>query len=46
LTRRLLERGFSPEEIRKIYGGNFLRFLRAVERTAEEMALASRGTKR
>jgi membrane dipeptidase len=46
LTRRLLERGFSPEEIRKIYGGNFLRFLRAVEKTAEEMAPASGATKR
>lgn len=41
LTRRLLEKGFSPEEIRKIYGGNFLRFLRAVERTAQDMRLAS-----
>lgn len=34
LTRALLERGFTPEEIRKIYGGNFLRFMRAVEQAA------------
>jgi len=46
LTRRLLEKGFSPEEIRKIYGGNFLRFLRAVERTAQDMRLASGAAKR
>lgn len=38
LTRRLLEKGFSPEEIRKIYGGNFLRFMRAVEQTARDLA--------
>jgi len=31
LTRRLLERGYTHEEIRKIYGGNFLRFFHAVE---------------
>lgn len=34
LTRRLLEKEFTPEEIRKIYGGNFLRFMRAVEQSA------------
>jgi membrane dipeptidase len=31
LTRRLLERGYTAAEIHKIYGGNFLRFFRAVE---------------
>lgn len=31
LTRKLLERGYSAEEIRKIYGGNFLRFMSDVE---------------
>jgi membrane dipeptidase len=31
LTRALLERGYSAEDIRKIYGGNFLRVMRAVE---------------
>lgn len=35
LTRRLLEKGFTAEEIRKIYGGNFLRFMREVERAAK-----------
>jgi membrane dipeptidase len=34
LTRKLLERGYSAEDIRKIYGGNVLRVMRAVERTA------------
>jgi len=32
LTRALLEKGYTPEEIRKIYGGNTLRLMRAVER--------------
>ncbi|MCS7316054.1 MAG: dipeptidase [Bryobacterales bacterium] len=31
LTRALLARGFSVEELRKIYGGNLLRLMRAVE---------------
>jgi membrane dipeptidase len=31
LTRALLERGYSAEGIRKIYGGNLLRVMRAVE---------------
>jgi len=31
LTRALLERGYSADDIRKIYGGNFLRVMRAVE---------------
>ncbi len=31
LTRALLERGYSAEDIRKIYGGNLLRTMRAVE---------------
>jgi membrane dipeptidase len=32
LTRALLEKGYSAEDVRKIYGGNVLRVLRAVER--------------
>lgn len=32
LTRRLLERGYTPSDIRKVYGANFLRFMKAVER--------------
>jgi membrane dipeptidase len=34
LTRALLEKGYTAEEIRKIYGGNLLRVMRAVEKTA------------
>ena len=32
LTRALLEKGYSAEDIRKIYGGNLLRVMRAVEK--------------
>lgn len=35
LTRALLEKGYSPEDIGKIYGGNFLRLMRAVENAAK-----------
>ena len=41
LTRALLEKGYSAEDIRKIYGGNFLRVMRAVE--AEAKRLQGRG---
>jgi membrane dipeptidase len=34
LTRALLEKGYSAEDIRKIYGGNLLRVMRAVEAAA------------
>ena len=34
LTRALLEKGYSAGDIRKIYGGNLLRVMRAVERVA------------
>ena len=34
LTRALLEKGYSAEDVRKIYGGNFLRVMRAVEAAA------------
>jgi membrane dipeptidase len=34
LTRALLEKGYTAEQIRKIYGANFLRMMRAVERAA------------
>src|SRR5437870_3061485 len=34
LTRALLEKGYSAGDIRKIYGGNLLRVMRAVEKTA------------
>src|SRR5580700_6940785 len=35
LTRALLEKGYSAEDIRKIYGGNTLRLMRAVEAEAK-----------
>ena len=35
LTRALLEKGYSAEDIRKIYGGNLLRVMRAVEKVAQ-----------
>ncbi len=34
LTRALLEKGYSPGDIRKIYGANLLRVMRAVERAS------------
>lgn len=34
LTRKLLEEGYGAAEIRKIYGGNFLRFMEAVEKAS------------
>jgi membrane dipeptidase len=34
LTRALLAKGYSADDIRKIYGGNFLRVMRAVEAAA------------
>lgn len=34
LTRALLEKGYSAEDIRKMYGGNLLRVMRAVEAAA------------
>jgi membrane dipeptidase len=36
LTRALLEKGYSPEDLRKIYGGNTLRLMRAVEARASK----------
>jgi membrane dipeptidase len=35
LTRALLEHGYTPSEIKKIYGGNTLRLMREVERVAK-----------
>jgi membrane dipeptidase len=34
LTRALLEKGYSADDIRKIYGGNLLRVMKAVEKVA------------
>ena len=40
LTRALLEKGYSAEDIRKIYGGNTLRVMRAVEAEARKLQQA------
>jgi membrane dipeptidase len=37
LTRALLEKGYSPGDIKKIYGGNTLRLMRRVEKVAAEL---------
>jgi membrane dipeptidase len=37
LTRALLEKGYSADDIKKIYGGNLLRVMRAVEQRAQEL---------
>ena len=37
LTRALLEKGYSAQDIEKIYGGNLLRVMRAVEQRAREL---------
>lgn len=41
LTRALLEKGYSADDIRKIYGGNLLRVMRAVEKVAARQRKAS-----
>jgi len=38
LTRALLEEGYSASDIRKIYGSNTLRVMRAVEKVARQMS--------
>ena len=37
LTRALLEKGYTADDIKKIYGGNLLRVMRAVEQRALEL---------
>jgi membrane dipeptidase len=37
ITQALLERGYSPEDIAKILGGNLMRVFREVERVSREM---------
>lgn len=37
LTRALLEKGFGAEDIKKIYGGNVLRVMRAVEKRSKDL---------
>jgi len=36
ITKELVARGYKPEDIRKILGGNFLRVFGAVERAKEK----------
>lgn len=38
LTRALLEKGYTAEDIKKIYGGNLLRVMHAVEQRARELS--------
>ena len=40
LTRALLEKGYPADDIKKIYGGNILRVMRAVEQEAKRQAAA------
>ncbi len=40
LTRALLEKGYSPSDIKKIYGGNTLRLMRQVEKVAANLQRA------
>lgn len=42
LTRALLEKGYSPSDIKKIYGGNTLRLMRQVEKVAAQLQHAPR----
>ncbi|HVT98686.1 MAG TPA: dipeptidase, partial [Acidobacteriaceae bacterium] len=41
ITAALMERGYSPEDCRKILGANFLRFFREVQATAKELQAQS-----
>jgi membrane dipeptidase len=43
ITQGLLDRGYSPEDIRKILGGNLLRVFREVERVRSEMRATQPG---
>jgi membrane dipeptidase len=45
LTRALLEKGYSEGDIRKIYGGNTLRVMRAVEAEAKHERSEPEGSK-
>jgi membrane dipeptidase len=40
ITQALLDRGYSPDDIKKILGGNLLRVFRDVERVSREMQTA------
>ncbi|HTU41211.1 MAG TPA: membrane dipeptidase, partial [Candidatus Aquilonibacter sp.] len=42
ITQGLLDRGYSPEEIKKILGGNVLRVFRQVEAVSRQMQATTR----
>jgi membrane dipeptidase len=42
LTRALLEKGYTPSDIKKIYGGNTLRVMRQVEKVSAQLRSASK----
>jgi len=44
ITQALLDRGYKPEDIKKILGGNVLRVFRQVEQVSREMQKAGSGT--
>lgn len=43
LTRALLEKGYTPAEIKKIYSGNILRVMRQVEKVSAGLKAAKNG---
>lgn len=43
ITEALLERGYTPEQIHKILGGNFMRVFREAERVSRELRAAPSG---
>jgi membrane dipeptidase len=44
ITQALLDRGYSPDDIKKILGGNLLRVFREVERVSHEMQASAQVT--
>ncbi|HKT68190.1 MAG TPA: dipeptidase [Terriglobales bacterium] len=44
ITQALLDRGYKPEDIKKILGGNLLRVFRQVEQVSKQMQTAVPGT--
>jgi membrane dipeptidase len=46
ITQGLLDRGYSPEDIRKILGGNLLRVFREVELVSSEMRATQSGAQK
>ena len=40
ITQALLDRGYKPDDVKKILGGNLLRVFREVERVSQQMQSA------